>query len=253
MNLSEKTGALLSPVAPVPKVVRAAIAVIGVGGWFFTQSLLASRGFPAGIGDGLHILLSPLTDWLAVHKAAADLLLIVTSGVIDLLGCFLLICGVTGPTVRPLLGLALLFSLCQLCQALVALPAPPQMIWRHPGFPSLLVTYQTGNDFFFSGHTAIAVYGAIELSRYRRPWLKVTAVLIATIEALTVLVLRAHYTMDVLTAILAAICTSSFAARLAHSCDRKLAVWSLRAVSQCNRTKYRGRERTSALTWRLKV
>ena len=169
------------------------------------------------------MVLSPLTHWLADHEPAANLLLIVTSAIIDMLGCFLLLCGVTGPTVRPLLGLALLFALRQLCQALVALPAPPQMIWRNPGIPSLFVTYETGNDFFFSGHTAIAIYGAIELSRCRRAWLKTIAVLIATAEALTVLVLRAHYTMDVLTAILAAAFVSSIAAQLAPACDRLLA------------------------------
>ena len=42
------------------------------------------------------------------------------------------------------------------------------MIWHDPGFPSFLVTYHVANDFFFSGHTAIAVFGAIELSRMRR-------------------------------------------------------------------------------------
>jgi len=34
------------------------------------------------------------------------------------------------------------------------------MIWHYPGFPSLLVTL-CRNDFFFSGHTAIAVFGAM--------------------------------------------------------------------------------------------
>jgi len=48
-------------------------------------------------------------------------------------------------------------------QAVCALPPPPNMIWHYPGFPSLLVTYHVANDFFFSGHTAIAVFGAIEL------------------------------------------------------------------------------------------
>ena len=38
------------------------------------------------------------------------------------------------------------------------------MIWRSPGVPSLLVTYGTSNDLFFSGHTAIAVYGSLELA-----------------------------------------------------------------------------------------
>ena len=32
-------------------------------------------------------------------------------------------------------------------------------------FPALLVTYGTSTDFFFSGHTSIAVYGATELAR----------------------------------------------------------------------------------------
>jgi len=190
------------------KLLRGVIAAIGIAAWFFTQSLLASQGFPQGIDDRLHILLNPLTQWLAHHDNWANLLLIVTSAIIDALGCHLLFSGVTGPTVRPLLALALTFTLRQLCQALIALPPPPQMIWRDPGFPSLLVTYQTGNDFFFSGHTAIAVYGAAELCRSKRPWIKVVAIFIATIEALTVLLLRAHYTMDALTAVLAVRCIS---------------------------------------------
>ena len=46
------------------------------------------------------------------------------------------------------------------------------MMWNNPGVPSLLVTYETTNDFFFSGHTAIAVLGCIELIRYRpHSWL----------------------------------------------------------------------------------
>ncbi|HWP59611.1 MAG TPA: phosphatase PAP2-related protein [Candidatus Acidoferrales bacterium] len=206
-----------------PKLARAAIAVAGVGAWFLTQSLLGSRGFPAGIGDGLHVFLTPLTEWLAAHRGMTNLLLIVTSLVIDALGCFLLASGVTGPTVRPLLGLGLVFALRQICQALIALPPPPQMIWRNPGIPSLLVTYDTGNDFFFSGHTAIAVYGAAELWHRGHPWLKVAAALIAALEISTVLVLRAHYTMDVLTAVLAALWTFSVAVKLAPSCDRLLA------------------------------
>ena len=43
------------------------------------------------------------------------------------------------------------------------------MIWRNPGFPSLLVTYGTASDLFFSGHTAIAVYGALELAHWGGP------------------------------------------------------------------------------------
>lgn len=232
------TGPRSSAVPPAAsRAARAAFALIGIAAWFASQALLASRGFPEGIGDNLHAILNPLTQWLARNESAANLLLIVTSAMIDGLGAYLLCSGVMGPTVRPLLGLFLLFVLRQLCQAMVALPAPSDFIWRHPGFPSLLVTYETGNDFFFSGHTAIAVFGAMELWRCRRPWLKPAAVLIAAVEIFTVLVLRAHYTMDVFAAILAAYWASSVALRLAPPCDD----WLARSFSTAQTASIEGR------------
>src|SRR5712672_1042483 len=91
----------------------------------------------------------------------------------------------------------LLLGMRQVMQALCALPAPPNMIWRYPGFPSLFVTYNVGNDYFFSGHTAIAVFGAIEVARLRQQWLTAFALTVVVFEVATVLILRAHYTMDV--------------------------------------------------------
>lgn len=79
------------------------------------------------------------------------------------------------------------------------------MILRNPGFPSLLVTYGTASDFFFSGHTAIAVLGCIELAQVGDLIFTVVGVAIAVIEACAVLVLRAHYTMDVFTGLIAAL------------------------------------------------
>src|SRR5713226_2194032 len=136
---------------------------------------------------------------------AANALLIVSSALIDALGLFLLGRWLFGGSVRPFLGLFLLMAMRQLMQAICALPPPPNMIWHYPGFPSLLVTYHVANDFFFSGHTAIAVFGAIELSRLRRHWLTAAAVMLVFFEVATVLILRAHYTMDVFTGILAAL------------------------------------------------
>ena len=120
---------------------------------------------------------------------------------------------------RPFLGLVLLLGLRQIMQALCALPAPPNMIWHYPGFPSLLVTYNVGNDFFFSGHTAIAVFGGIELALLGKRWLKYVAVAIALFEIAAVLVLRAHYTMDVFTGLLAAIVVAQFCAKVSPRID----------------------------------
>jgi hypothetical protein len=66
------------------------------------------------------------------------------------------------------------------------------------------------------------VYGAIELARLGRPWLTVAGALVAVLEATAVLALRAHYTMDVFAAVLAAACASGLAARWAPWCDRAL-------------------------------
>jgi len=103
-------------------------------------------------------------------------------------------------------------------QALVALPSPPNAIWHYPGFPSLLVTYGVSNDYFFSGHTAIAVLGAAELARLGRRWLTFVGLVLVLLEAATVLVLRAHYTMDVFTGGVTALC----AAQLADQMSRKI-------------------------------
>ncbi len=189
--------------------------------WFWTQSLIGSRIAPAsGLGDALHDLTTGLNAYFAQNMRAADALLIVSSALIDALGLFLLGRWLFGGSVRPFLGMFLLMALRQLIQAICALPPPPNMIWHYPGFPSLLVTYHVANDFFFSGHTAIAVFGAIELSRLRRNGLTVLAVLIVIFEAATVLILRAHYTMDVFTGIVAALWVANFSERVAPRIDQ---------------------------------
>jgi PAP2 superfamily C-terminal len=206
------------------RAARVLLIAAGLAGWFWTQRILAARAFPAGrISDRIHEWTAPWNRYLREHPAAADRLLVASSAVIDALGLFLLGSAVFGATVRPFLGLLLLFALRQICQALTALPAPEGMIWRDPGFPSLLVTYGTATDLFFSGHTAIAVYGCVELARQGGPVLAVLGVAIAVFEAATVLVVRAHYTMDVFTAVVVALWAAGVAAAAAPAADRLLA------------------------------
>ena len=195
-------------------VLRAVVVALGLVVWFWTQALIARRGFPeGGIGDRVLDLTAPLHGYLVRHPAVANRLLIFTSLLIDGLGVFLLVQAIFGPSFRPVVGLAIIFALRQVCQGLCALPCPEGMIWRDPGFPSLLVTYSVGNDFFFSGHTAIAVLGALELGRVSL-WLGLAGALVAAGEVVAVLALRAHYTMDVVMALAAAFCASQLAGML---------------------------------------
>ena len=201
-------------------ILRFVLTAIALGIWFWTQSLIARRAVPAsGVGDALHTLTAGLNAYFYSSPSAANALLIFSSALIDGLGLFLLGRWLFGSTVRPFLGLVLLLGMRQIMQAICALPPPPNMIWHYPGFPSLLVTYNVGDDFFFSGHTAIAVFGGIELARLGKRWLTAIAVGIVLFEIAAVLVLRAHYTMDVFAGLLAALCVAQLCTKVSPRLD----------------------------------
>ena len=188
--------------------------------WFWTQSLIARKAAAKdGIGDVVHNLTSRWHRYLATNDRAANATLIASSICIDLIGLSLIATAIFGPTFAPFLAILIVFALRQVCQSLCTLPPPPGIIWRNPGFPALLVTYDVGNDFFFSGHTALAVLGAIEAANFGPMWLAVLAAVIALGEMLIVLVLRAHYTLDVVAGAFAAFLAADVAGRVSHVVD----------------------------------
>ena len=217
-------------IAPLPVIgVRCGLVVAGIAAWYWTQAVIARRvpkvAYEIPLTDGMHVLTARIHKRYFTNTAAGNRLLIISSLVIDLLGAYLLCTAVFGASIRPYLGLVMLFALRQMCQMLCPLPAPAQMVWRYPGVPAVLVTYGTANDLFFSGHTAIAVYGAATLAGQWGHWGLALGVAIAFFEAVTVLVLRAHYTMDVFTGIVCALWVYSLSATLAPFVDTAIRHW----------------------------
>ncbi|HEX8916218.1 MAG TPA: phosphatase PAP2-related protein [Humisphaera sp.] len=211
-------------IAPWPVVgVRCGLVVAGIVVWYWSQSVLGKRvpkvEHEVPLTDGVHVLTARLHARYANNVAAGNRLLIASSLVIDLLGAYLLGTAVFGASIRPYLGLVMVFALRQVCQMLCPLPAPAGMIWRYPGVPAVLVTYGTANDLFFSGHTAIAVYGAATLAGHWGPWGLAAGLAVAAFEVVTVLILRAHYTMDVFTGIVCALWVYSLSADAAPWVD----------------------------------
>src|SRR5439155_9405362 len=189
------------PLAPPSRLwlLRLGLVVVSLFLWFWTQSLLGLRPVPAKIGDRLHDLTASTNSYLLSHPKAANALLISSSAIIDMLGIYILASTIVGRSITPFLGLLMLFAVRQIIQGLCPLPPPDGLIWHHPGFPSLLVTYGVPNDLFFSGHTALAVLGGCVLAKSLRKTGIILGLLIAFFEIATVILLRAHYTMDIFT------------------------------------------------------
>lgn len=178
----------------------------GLAAWFVTQRLIGARSVAEGaLYDHLHVVTARWNAWLHGHPKTADAILVASSLCVDAVTLFVLALAVFGPSFTPFWGLLALFVLRQVAQAAAALPAPPGIIWRHPGCPSLFVTYSVGNDFFFSGHTALAVYGAMQLATLHIPVLTALGIVVAVLQVVAVIVLRAHWTIDVLAGLFAAI------------------------------------------------
>lgn len=204
--------------------IRLLFVIAGLGLWFWSQSLIGQKASSGrDIGDWVHQRTAGWHGWLVAHPAGADRLLIGSSLFIDIFGISLLGMAIFGPSVGPFVAMVILFAFRQVCQSIVTLPPPPGVIWRDPGFPSLLVTYGVSNDLFFSGHTALAVLGAIEAFHLAPPWLGWAAIVIALLEACVVIVLRAHYTLDVIAGALAAWWAAALAGAVSPIIDRWLA------------------------------
>jgi hypothetical protein len=231
---SSSTSAAPEDASPRPPwAIRALLVIIALAIWHTSQRMLGERR-PSSVDqaeqagrflsahDMLLRLFEPANIFLNAHPRWANALLLASSVLIDGLGLFLFVWSIVGPSIRPFLGLCILFGLRQLCQVLTALPPPAGSIWRNPGLPSLFVTYGVSNDLFFSGHTAIAVYGAVELAGLGHVWLVGAAILIAVFQIVVVLLLRAHYTMDVFAGLMTALYVAGIAAWLALPCDRAL-------------------------------
>ena len=206
-----------------PIVLRIGFIAVALVIWFWTQKLIGGKSAAGhGIGDAVHRLTAGWHRYFTRNEKVANRALIISSLFIDLIGLTLIALAIFGPSFAPFLAILIVFSLRQICQLCCTLPPPPGMIWRDPGFPSLLVTYGVSNDFFFSGHTALAVLGAIEISQLA-PWpLGFAVFLIALGEVMIVVVLRAHYTLDVIAGAFAAWFAADVAERIAPFVDSYL-------------------------------
>ncbi len=194
------------------QIERLGFATVAIFLWFLSQIFLGKRvsSTDSEIRDHVHVLTAKINTHLHKNTALANFFLISSSFIIDVLTAGILIWSILGPSVKLLICMFILFFLRQLNQTITQLPIPKNMIWRNPGFPSIFVTYKVSNDLFFSGHTALATLAALELISFGNIFLSALAIFILIYEIVVVLILRAHWTMDVFTGVVTAMLVYEF-------------------------------------------
>jgi hypothetical protein len=213
------------------RLLRLAILLVAFAFFGAAERLVGSRGLPHRIDDLMHDLFTPLNSELHSNPRLADALLIAISALADLAGVGLVLWAIFGKSIRPLVGLLALYGMRQSVEVLCELPEPDGMIWRYPGFPSLLVDYGVMGDFFFSGHTALIAYATAEFAAMRRWWLASLGALCTLVVVVVLFSLRAHYTMDVFAGIIAALLAIWVASDVADFLDRRRAAAPAGATS----------------------
>src|SRR5215213_7000882 len=177
-----------------------AAAVLAVyAAWLATQAFLEkTRGAVPTFIDHTHHLLAGANAFLNAHPTLSNVVLAASSFEVDLAAFSMVLFFFTQRRSRPLLALWITLVLRQLCQSSFSIAPPPGMIWHHPGFPSIVVTYSTSSDFFFSGHMALATLLATELTAQRAPrWKQTVAWAVVCAQAVIILSMRFHYVTDV--------------------------------------------------------
>jgi hypothetical protein len=199
------------------------------GAWLLSQAFLEkTRGRVGGFTDHTHELLAGVNSYLNAHPTLADVVLALSSFEVDLAGVSMIVFFFVRRESRPLLALWLILVMRQLCQASVSIPPPEGMIWRYPGVPTIIVTYSTSTDFFFSGHMALAALLATELTAQgARRWKQAVGWGVVAIQAFVILAMRFHYVTDVVAGLLAAVAATRLADTLGRWLDERFAPWSL--------------------------
>jgi hypothetical protein len=140
-----------------------------------------------------------ITKYLAENKSLKNGLIISSSMFIDIL--FLIICfqwALFNKSYRVLLVFIKYFLIRGIIQAMFQMPFCKERIFGYPGFPSLVVSYLKTNDYYYSGHTGFPLIIGQELSSfYQKPWIYFVCLFIACVEGFILVLMQAHYGIDI--------------------------------------------------------
>jgi hypothetical protein len=110
--------------------------------------------------------------------------------------CYILI--QSGPVSRYPTAFTWFYGVRFFCQCIFSLPYPEGYNWGYPGIPSITIKYGQTADFFFSGHIGLSTICLMEFWACGYYKVVVFAMFAMTCNACMLIILRAHYSIDLI-------------------------------------------------------
>ena len=147
----------------------------------------------------------PITLYFENNDASRNILIIISSLMIDInfiaLGFIFIFYG---NSLRIAILIFTFYIVRAFLQRIFFMPYPRHFIFLDPGFFSLSVPYIPSNDFFFSGHVGMCTLFFLDFKKERRRKLQWLAFVTILLNTFTLLITRAHYSIDLPIGILTA-------------------------------------------------
>jgi hypothetical protein len=93
---------------------------------------------------------------------------------------------------------------------------PHGYFFDFPGFPSLTVSYLKTNDFYYSGHVGFPAIFILEYTKKINPIMVIVCISVILVEAVMMVILRGHYTIDLLFGVIAGFYVHKITTRYLH-------------------------------------
>jgi hypothetical protein len=82
------------------------------------------------------------------------------------------------------------------------LATPNLLYFPYPGFPSIVVGYLQGSDFFFSGHCGFPIVNMMEFIWMKKYWFAAYCAFVCFVEIFLMIISREHYTIDIIVGVI---------------------------------------------------
>lgn len=132
------------------------------------------------------------------HQIFLNFVIISSSLTIDAIFLFIMACFVIyARSPRVIYAAGIFYGMRGLCQAIFLFEFPKDVLFKDPGFFSLIVPYGTTADFYFSGHSGFLVLATMELIQMKMVVLAFVNLISTLYTAWMLTATRAHYSVGI--------------------------------------------------------